>query len=156
MVLPARQFCIDLLIFFLITLPGCALTGASPSEIKVGLHIDAVLELVVEYPLHWKKDRRLEYGRNEGEIRWTPPEQDNTLLQVTSYFRKYQTDEQELDLVLKTPGPRRNNAGAGRITCRSGLARQRPDRSTADRGLPDSESGPGLLDSPENITKEFR
>lgn len=105
MVIPSRNFFIYLLAVCLIVLQGCAAKGNSASGIKVGLHIDAVLEFVVEYPLQWKKDRRLEYGRNEGEIRWTHPDQDGTLLQVTSHFRGYQTVEQELDLALeKYPG----------------------------------------------------
>ena len=101
MVIPARKFYIYLLASFLIILQGCATKGKPTSEVNIGLHIDAVLELVVEYPLQWKKDRRLEYGRSEGEIRWSPPEQSETLLQVTSHFRKYPTDEQELGLIMK-------------------------------------------------------
>jgi len=68
---------------------------------KIGMHIDAVLEFVVEYPLQWKKDRRLEYGRHEGEIRWSHPDQGGTLLQVSSHLRQHTTDEQELTLLLK-------------------------------------------------------
>ena len=101
MVIPSGKFFTSLLVVFLIILQGCAAKKNSTSEIKIGLHIDAVLEFVVEYPLQWQKDRRLEYGRKEGEIRWSHPEQGETLLQVTSHFRKYQTDEQELGLALK-------------------------------------------------------
>lgn len=90
-----------LLLFSLILLPGCAAKNQSVSGMKVGLHIDAVLELVMEYPLNWKKDRRLEYGRNEGEIHWSHPDQKGTLLLVTSRFRQYQSDAQELERVLK-------------------------------------------------------
>jgi hypothetical protein len=90
-----------LLLFCLTLLPGCASKNHSVSGMKVGMHIDAVLELVMEYPLQWEKDRRLEYGRNEGEIRWSHPKQKGTSLQVTSRFRQYQSDEQELEWVLK-------------------------------------------------------
>ena len=100
MVIPTRKFFIYLLLVFLIVLQGCATKGNSTSDIKIGLHIDAVLEFVVEYPLNWEKDRRLVYRRNEGGIRWSHPEQDDTMLQVTSHFREHQTDEQELELVL--------------------------------------------------------
>jgi hypothetical protein len=89
----------------LTVLPGCASKGPSISGMKVGLHIDAVLELVVEYPLQWRKDRRLDYGRNEGEIRWSHPNQDGTLLLISSRFRQYQDDEQQLQKELgKYPG----------------------------------------------------
>jgi hypothetical protein len=101
MVIPSRKFIICLLGISLMALHGCASKSNSTSEMKVGLHIDAVLELVVEYPLKWSKDRRLEFGRIEGEIRWRHPEQNETLLRVTSRLREHQTDNQELDLALK-------------------------------------------------------
>lgn len=81
----------------LVVMSGCASTSPSISGMKIGLHIDAVLELVVEYPLQWNKDRRLEYGRNEGEIRWSHPTRDGTLLQVNSRFRRSQDDAPELE-----------------------------------------------------------
>ena len=68
---------------------------------KVGMHIDAVLEFAVEYPLQWNKDRRLAYGRNAGEVRWSHPVQSGTVLQVASSDRKSRTNAQELDLVLR-------------------------------------------------------
>ena len=94
------QFFIYLLTVVLLVLPGCASKGHSTSSVKFGMHIDAVLEFVVEYPLKWKKDRRLEYGRNEGEIRWRDPTQSETLLQITSYLREYRANDQELARVL--------------------------------------------------------
>ena len=101
MAIPPIKFFIYLLTVALLVLPGCASKGNSTSGMKVGMHIDAVLELIVEYPLKWKKDRRLEYGRNEGEIRWRHPTQSETLLQVSSHLREYRTNEQELDLALR-------------------------------------------------------
>ena len=94
------KFFIYLLTVALLVLPGCASKGHSTSGVKFGMHIDAVLEFVVEYPLKWKKDRRLEYGRNEGEIRWRHPTQSETLLQITSHLREYRTNDQELARVL--------------------------------------------------------
>jgi len=94
------QFFIYLLTVALLVLPGCASKGHSTSGVKFGMHIDAVLEFVVEYPLKWKKDRRLDYGRNEGEIRWRDPTQSETLLQITSYLREYRTNDQALGRVL--------------------------------------------------------
>lgn len=91
---------IYLLAFTLIFISGCASKGHSTSGVKIGMHIDAVLEFVVEYPLKWQKDRRLEYGRNEGEIRWRHPIQSETLLQITSHLRDYRTNDQELARVL--------------------------------------------------------
>ena len=35
------------------------------------MHIDAVLEFVIEYPLDWQKDRRVIYGTSNGEVRWS-------------------------------------------------------------------------------------
>ena len=116
-----RKFFIYLLVVCLIILPGCAAKGDSAPGINVGLHIDAVLEFVVEYPLRWKKDRRLAYGRNEGEIRWSHPEQAGTLLQVTSHFREHQTDEPELDLVLKEH-PNLNDAMREQVELPAGQA----------------------------------
>ena len=105
MVIITRYFFLCLLCVLPVMLQGCAAKASAPSGTKIGLHIDAVLELVVEYPLQWKKDRRLAYGRNEGEIRWSHPQQDETLLQVTSHLRSLQTDEQALELALnKYPG----------------------------------------------------
>ena len=92
---------IYLLAFTLTVLSGCASKEHPAAILKVGMHIDAVLEFVIEYPLRWEKDRRLEYGRHEGEVRWRQPDQGGTLLQVSSHFREYATDEQELALVLK-------------------------------------------------------
>lgn len=90
-----------LLAFIVTVLSGCAAKNQSVSDMKVGLHIDAVLELVMEYPLKWTKDRRLEYGRNEGEIRWSHPDQEGTVLLVSSRLREDPSDEQELELVLQ-------------------------------------------------------
>jgi len=92
---------IYLLAVTLIFITGCASKGTPTAGMKVGMHIDAVLEFVVEYPLNWKKDRRLEYGRNEGEIRWRHPTQSETLLQITSHLREYRTNDQELERVLE-------------------------------------------------------
>ena len=92
---------ICLLVFALTVLPGCASKEQPTSVMKVGMHIDAVLEFVIEYPLRWEKDRRLEYGRHEGEIRWRNPAQGGTLLQVSSRYRENPTDEQELGRLLR-------------------------------------------------------
>lgn len=101
MTISTTKLFICLLAVVLIVLPGCASRDQSTSGMKVGMHIDAVLEFVVEYPLKWKKDRRLEYGRNEGEVRWSHPTQNGTMLQVTSHLRGSQTNQQEIDLTLR-------------------------------------------------------
>lgn len=66
------------------------------------MHLDAVLEFVVEYPLSWSKERRLVYGSMEGEVRWAPPSQPNILLQIKSYIPKQQDldPEQQIDMSL--------------------------------------------------------
>ncbi|MDH3454733.1 MAG: hypothetical protein OEL80_06250, partial [Desulfuromonadales bacterium] len=72
-------------------LQGCASTGKPAAEVKTGMYIDAGLEFVVEYPLAWNKDRRLVFGRREGEVRWTHPEHPHTLLRIKSYLPQQQT-----------------------------------------------------------------
>ena len=66
------------------------------------MYIDAALEFVVEYPLAWNKDRRLVFGRREGEVRWTHPEHPHTLLRIKSYLPQQQTlrVEQQIDQAL--------------------------------------------------------
>ncbi|NIP51523.1 MAG: hypothetical protein GWN13_03555 [Phycisphaerae bacterium] len=76
-----------LLISGLITLQGCSAKEQSMQGMKVGLHIDAVLEFVTEYPLDWSKDRRVVYGTNDGEVRWTYPDDAKIMLRVLSYER---------------------------------------------------------------------
>lgn len=65
-------------------LSGCATMDHSTASIKTGMHIDAVLEFAIEYPLTWGKDRRLSFGSKNGEVRWTPPGQEDTLLKIKS------------------------------------------------------------------------
>lgn len=101
MTMSSAKCFIYLLTLTLTVLPGCVSKGQSTHTMKIGMHIDAVLEFVIEYPLKWKKDRRLEYGHHEGEIRWVNPDQEGTLLQVSSHLREHATDEQELVLLLK-------------------------------------------------------
>jgi len=100
MAISSTKLFMSLLAVAMIVLSGCASKVQSPSGMKVGMHIDAVLEFIVEYPLEWKKDRRLEYGSNEGKVRWSHPDQKGTMLQITSQFRGAQTNEQELYLAL--------------------------------------------------------
>ena len=66
------------------------------------MHFDAVLEFIVEYPLSWGKDRRLNYGSKEGEVRWAHPDHPNTLLIIRSDLQKRQdlSKEQQVDQVL--------------------------------------------------------
>ena len=52
------------------------------------MHIDTVLDFVVEYPLSWHKERRLTYGSTDGEVRWTHPEHPATLLLIKSSAKK--------------------------------------------------------------------
>jgi hypothetical protein len=68
---------------------------------KIGMHIDAVMEFVVEYPLDWPKERRLDYGSSDGEVRWTHPEDPAIKLRIISHQRKQvETAEQKLALAL--------------------------------------------------------
>ena len=69
-----------LLLVCSLLLQGCATMQDTGSKIKTGMHIDAVLECAIEYPLLWTKDRRLTYGTKSGELRWKPPQVDGTIL----------------------------------------------------------------------------
>ncbi|MEJ2492625.1 MAG: hypothetical protein P8Y84_13570 [Desulfuromonadales bacterium] len=75
------------LFLLLIVLAGCASKSPSGGEIKTGLHVDAVLEFVIEYPIGWRKDRRLAFGQDAGEVRWNDPVEEDTSLRVTSHPR---------------------------------------------------------------------
>lgn len=77
-------------------LHGCAAMQKTGSNIKTGMHIDAVLECAIEYPLLWTKDRRLTYGTKSGELRWKPPQVDGTLLRLISQERKTIEPEQQI------------------------------------------------------------
>lgn len=85
-----------LLIACSLLLLGCAAVQDTGSKIKTGMHIDAVLECAIEYPLFWTKDRRLTYGTRSGELRWKPPEVDGTLLRLISQERKTIEPEQQI------------------------------------------------------------
>ena len=80
--------CQPSLVLLLLTcffLANCARQGLSTDQKKIGMHIDAVLEFVIEYPLDWKKDRRVIYGTSNGEVRWTrQTDSGNVMLRVIS------------------------------------------------------------------------
>lgn len=68
-------------------LAGCAAGTADENReetVKVGMHIDALLEFAIEYPLDWTKQRRLYRAEDRGEVVWTVPGQEDVRLQVTS------------------------------------------------------------------------
>jgi len=100
--LPIHLFRFCLLLSLCIILQGCSSAKTPKSGVKVGMHIDAVLEFIVEYPLSWSKERRLTYGSKEGEVRWTHPDHPNTLLTIRSDFqpRHDLSNEQQIDLAL--------------------------------------------------------
>lgn len=83
-----NRWLICLLLFcFYATLQACTPPKKNASEEKVGMHIDTVLDFVVEYPMSWHKERRLTYGSTDGEVRWTHPEHPATLLLIRSYAK---------------------------------------------------------------------
>ena len=100
---PIRLFAFFLLFSVCIILQGCASTKEPKSGLRIGMHIDAVLEFNVAYPLSWNKDRRLTYGSKEGEVRWTHPDHPNTLLTIRSDFQKRQdlSKKQRVDQILQ-------------------------------------------------------
>ena len=101
--LPTRQFIFFLILLLCVSLQGCAYAKKIKSGVKVGMHIDAVLEFIVEYPLSWSKDRRLTYGSKDGEVRWAHPDHPDTLLTIRSDLRKPQVlnKEQQVEQVLQ-------------------------------------------------------
>lgn len=68
----------------LLFINGCAADSGGKAAMKIGMHIDAVLEFAIEYPLAWTKDRRLAYGSKTGEVRWADPGTPSALLRVSS------------------------------------------------------------------------
>jgi hypothetical protein len=92
-----------LLLSSCILLQACAVSEKIEDNVKVGMHIDTVLDFVVEYPLSWGKDRRLTYGSKDGEVRWTHPDDPEVLLRVESHSIKppESTLEQQLDKTLR-------------------------------------------------------
>jgi hypothetical protein len=104
--LSTSRLTLSLLLLLCILQQGCSLTGQTGTATKSGLYVDAVLEFVVEYPITWHKDRRLQYGRAEGEVRWTNPEHPEMLLIINSTLQKQQTTsfEQRLDTIVKEFG----------------------------------------------------
>ncbi|MDT8442694.1 MAG: hypothetical protein RQ722_00240 [Desulfuromonadales bacterium] len=73
-----------ILVIMILLLQACAAQDKSGPTMKVGMHIDAVLEFAMEYPLDWSKDRRVAYGSSNGEVRWTPQDNDNIMLRIVS------------------------------------------------------------------------
>lgn len=84
---------ISLIILGLAFLQACSAKEQPLQGAKIGMHIDAVLEFVIEYPLDWTKDRRLRYGSNEGEVRWTHPGNESVVLRVVSHKIEQAPDE---------------------------------------------------------------
>ena len=84
-------------------LSSCASSEKSKSVMKVGMHIDAVLEFAVEYPLSWEKERLISYGSREGEVRWTPPGRPETLLRIKSTLQNQSevNTAQEINEILQ-------------------------------------------------------
>lgn len=101
--LSTARFTLCLVLSCGVILQGCASPRTSEADVKTGMYLDATLEFVVEYPLQWSKDRRLIFGRREGEVRWTPPDDTKTLLRIKSYVPKQQAlhIEQQIDQALQ-------------------------------------------------------
>lgn len=96
------------LVFYLllscyVILQGCASSGKPEPNVKIGMYVDAVLEFIVEYPLSWSKERRIIFGRRQGEVRWTHPDHPDTLVRIKSYVPEQQTFdiEQRIDQALQ-------------------------------------------------------
>jgi hypothetical protein len=92
------HFSLFLLVVCGLCLQGCASRKDTEKVFKTGMHIDAVLEFAIEYPLFWTKDRRITYGSSNGEIRWKPPKYDGTLLRLNSEKQDQNTLDPELQL----------------------------------------------------------
>lgn len=93
-----RRLVFCLLFSFCFILQGCASKGEPEVKVKIGMHVDAVLEFIVEYPLSWNKDRRLVFDSKEGEVRWTHPDHPQTLLRIRSFVPERQAPGIELQI----------------------------------------------------------
>ena len=102
LLLTTRQLIFFVILLLSVILPGCTSAKKTKSGVKVGMHIDAVLEFIVEYPLSWNKDRRLPYGSKNGEVRWAHPKHPDTSLTIRSDLQKRQdlSKEQQVDQVV--------------------------------------------------------
>jgi len=86
----------SLLLAYCLLLSSCSAVQHSGATIKTGMHVDAVLECAIEYPLLWTKDRRLTYGSKDGEILWKPKQDDGTVLRLISEQRETIGPEQQV------------------------------------------------------------
>jgi len=91
----------SLLLACCLLLSGCAAAQPSGPAIKTGMHVDAVLECAIEYPLLWTKDRRLTYGTKNGEILWKPKQEDGTVLRLVSEQREMIAPGQQVSRQLE-------------------------------------------------------
>lgn len=100
--LSTRRLVFCLLFSFCFILQGCASKGEPEVKVKIGMHVDAVLEFIVEYPLSWIKDRRVVFDSKEGEVRWTHPDHPQTLLRIRSFVPERQTPgiDQQIEQAL--------------------------------------------------------
>jgi hypothetical protein len=101
--LPKYRSFLFVLISCCVFLQACAATDQPDAGEKIGMHIDAVLQFAIEYPLSWKKIRRVAYGSREGDVRWTEPGHPGTLLKVSSILAKQPASnpDQLIDLMLQ-------------------------------------------------------
>lgn len=93
MLIATPKHFIGLLAVCLLVTTGCAPQGPAAAAKKIGMHIDAVLEFVIEYPLDWSKSRRLTYGSKDGEVRWSHRKHPEALLQVVSKAQQPHTPD---------------------------------------------------------------
>jgi hypothetical protein len=96
-----------LLLSFGTFLHACTFSEKTKPGEKVGMHIDTVMDFVVEYPLSWDKDRRLVYGSKDGEVLWTHPEHPGTVLLIGSHATRNPEIDTELQIaqaLQKHPG----------------------------------------------------
>lgn len=75
-----------LLISLPVLLVGCASGGTAEDDSadRVGMHIDAMFEFAIEYPLDWTKTRQQNRDEQWGEVRWSHPDNAEIRLVVHS------------------------------------------------------------------------
>ncbi len=93
----------------LLCLNNCASgpkSNDAPEE-KVGMHIDAMYEFAVEYPLSWPKTRQQNRSTGWGQVRWSAPDNSDVQLAITSQplnARGTSLEQQLAEILSMFPG----------------------------------------------------
>lgn len=118
---------LNVIIVILIGLAGCVDSTPGKTQ-RVGMHVDAVLEFAIEYPLDWAKQSQVVRERREGQVNWRTPRSGSTppALELTVYsLRSMSRDEVEREIMTD-------------------LQQSAPNFQLTDRQTFEGENRPGL------------